>query len=194
MQKVTVIICLILFISCKNSDSSAKQNVNNQQKNDSVTDIQMAPIEPDIVITRSDSSKLMTVWRKVMKALKENNYNLSTQYSLDTIYCQACSSFPRGTEVETIPIKYISFKNFLSFYRDSFPNSKKLKENNDSSNSISLFAFKLKRPTKYTGSSEELITIYRILFSNMYKSPQKYSYEFYFIKEKNTFRFFGLYL
>ena len=34
MQKVTIIICFILFISYKNSDSSAKQNVNNQQKNE----------------------------------------------------------------------------------------------------------------------------------------------------------------
>ncbi len=187
---------LTILVSC-NNPSSVKQS-GNKNPDYLVQDIEIAPIK-DIPISKSDELLLENSSKQVMTALASSDINLLAKYSFDTINCQACQSFPKGTNVEDIPVRYMPVKNLLIFYRDSFLFPKALKNINNikyetSMLALGISAFDKKRPHSYTFLNEDTITVYKVQYANRETGPEKWSLGFYFVKMKNSFKFFGLYL
>jgi len=172
---VYIFILLIELISC---------NSNNSEEYASA-EIQMAEIAPynDIAISHADSINLMKSWKNVMTALENNNVSLLKAYSFDTLNCQACKSYPRGTNVEDMLIRRMLPDKFLNFYRDSFLYPKVLKYSSTVQYEIDMLAF-----------YKDSIEVHRIRFIDSAADRWKSSLQFYFLKREDTFRFLGLYL
>ena len=192
INKNSVIILLLIFISipvisCKHAEPPEKIS---QEKALSISDPepQMEDIKV-ISLSKSDSVYLLESWKKIMNALQNNNAVLLKNYSSDTISCNACKSFPKGTSIYDIPVRLMLPVDFLHFYRDSFLFPKILQyfSNEKYKVSISLYDEKLLRTNDST-------VIYSIRFSDPSSIKTKRSLNFKFVKRKAAFVFFGLYL
>ena len=178
MLKYSVLFLLFgALISCTNGNPSEKQS-----EEIKLAETQMAEIT-DIAISSTDSFQLMKSWKNVMQAIENSDIGLLKKYSFDTINCQACKSFPRGTSVEDIPIRRMLPDNFINFYRDSFLFPKMLKYFSTGSYGIDMLAF-----------DKNSIEVHRIRFIDPTSDRWKSSLQFYFVKTGATFRFLGLYL
>ncbi len=178
LKYLLLLLLLGELISCTNPNSSEIQ-----AEDKVIAETQMAEFAPDIVISSADSFQLMKSWKNVIQALENNDISLLEKYSFDTINCQACKSFDRGTSVEDIPIRRMLPDNFMKFYRDSFLFPKMLKYFSTGRYGIDMLAFE-----------NNSIEVHRIRFIDPSSERWKSSLQFYFVKKGATFRFLGLYL
>lgn len=191
MKKCYIIETLIVISVCSACSHPPDPNKSSTSWLDTIKVVEMAPIKEDEPIPKSDSAALFSAWKNIMTALQEKDLKLLLNYSFDSVYCQACISFPKGTNVEDVPVRHLQSKSFLKFYSDSFLFPKLVRYISDQNNIITdYFVFQIKKPAGFSNLPGDSITVYRIRFQEF----NRYSLGYYFITFNGQFKFLGLYL
>ena len=178
---------LLFIISCQGSTDDKKKSNKYELE---VNDTPMADLIRER-IPKEDSISLFACWEKVMSSLQKDDIELFKKNSLDTVYCQACATYPIGSNVEDIPVRYLQLEKFVKFYKDSFlfpaiPHYLSKKDNIEAD----YFFYSILRPKSMSLKLGDSIKVYRIRF----KEQDNYSLNYNFIKDNGRFKFFGLYL
>ncbi len=175
---------LILLAAC-NSSTDTKRSTKSPE---TIKETKIAEIQRD-TLPGKDAADLFVIWQNVMRGLEKRDLKFLKKYSFDSIQCQACKAYPKGTNINDIPTQQIHLSEFLAFYTDSFlfPNVPHFitQGNLQTEHTIG----KMKNPGGLSQIHEDSIVFYNIRFQEF----DKYSLDYRFTKLNGKFRFFGLY-
>jgi hypothetical protein len=192
MKLIIYLLFLLILTSCKQVEND-KKNSDNKIKSESLFVAELAPVIR-ISLPKSDSIQLVKLSKRLMKALADNNITILSQNSIDTINCQACKSFKVGTSIEDIHVRKMLPIDFLTFYRDSFLFPKLMKYPPLRQYEIDIFIGDNSHFEMTPLFNNDSNKVYSTRFINQNSEIKKRSLTFCFVKIKNTFKFFGLYL